>query len=79
MNKLLKIILTFAVWFAIAYLIAGYIINALFAQMQLTEKATVWDNFREYYMRTFSSNIISFIIAAAAAASVVIYYNRKNP
>lgn len=45
MNKLVKTILTFTAWFAISYLIVGYVTNALFVEVHWIEGATVWDKF----------------------------------
>lgn len=78
MNKLVKTILTFTAWFAISYLIVGYVTNALFVEVHWIEGATVWDKFREYYIRNFPSNIIPALIMSIIAVSIVIYRNRKN-
>ncbi|GFZ32968.1 hypothetical protein CSC2_34940 [Clostridium zeae] len=71
MNKQVRIFLTFIITFLISYLIVGYIANNVFAQIHWDESATFLDKLKEYYIRTFSINIIPTLIFAAISTTLL--------
>lgn len=78
MNKRTKTILTFIISIIISYVVVGYLGNNIFAQIHWDESATLLDKFREYYIRTFSVNIIPALILAIITTALIIYSNRKS-
>jgi len=71
-------IITFVVSFVLAFFIVGYVWNTVFVSIHWVEDATIWDKFREYYVRTFFSNIIPAMIIAAVPTAIVGLINRRN-
>ena len=63
--KKIKIIIIFIISLVISYFIVGYVKGAVFAQIHWVEGVTAGDKFREYYIRTFSYNIIPSIMIAS--------------
>ena len=55
LNK--KVILTFIISLIISYLIIGYLGSNLFVAIDWIDGVTLADKLREYYIRTFGSNI----------------------
>ena len=55
LNK--KVILTFIISLIISYLIIGYLGSNLFVSIHWIENVTLADKLKEYYIRTFPSNI----------------------
>ncbi|WP_055668608.1 hypothetical protein [Desnuesiella massiliensis] len=78
MNKLIKAILTFIISLFVTYLIVGYIANNVFAHIRWDESATSLDKFREYYIRTFSVNIIPTLILAIIPTALIMRSNGKS-
>lgn len=71
MSKRSKILITFVISFIIAFFIVGYVNNAMFVKIYWGEDATVWHKFYEYYIRTFSSNIILTLIISIIFTSII--------
>lgn len=77
MNKNKKIIITFIISFIIAFFIVGYVKNTMFVSICWVDGVTIWDKFEEYYIRTFSLNLIpAFVIASIS--SIIVYRINKN-
>ncbi len=77
-GKITKGIISFIVFFTIAYLITGYVMNNTFAHIHWIEEATIIDKLKEYYIRTFSVNIIPAFVLAIIPTAIVIYKNRRG-
>lgn len=67
-----KIILTFIVSLIISYLIVGYLGSNLFVAIHWIEDVTLIDKLREFYIRTFWSNI-SFALPLALISTFIVY------
>lgn len=78
MNKKTKVIITFVLSFIIAFFIVGYIKNTMFVAIHWVEGVTIWDKFREYYIRTFSANIIPSFIIAIIFTIIMNFNNTKR-
>lgn len=77
MNKNKKIITTFIISFIIAFFVVGYAKSNIGVAICWVEDVTIWDKFEEYYIRTFSLNLIpAFIIASIS--SIIAYRINKN-
>ncbi|MBK1812134.1 hypothetical protein JHL18_16040 [Clostridium sp. YIM B02505] len=70
MNKQIRILLTFIITSIVTYLIVGYISNNVFVQIHWDENAMFSDKLREYYIRTFSINIIPTLILATISTTL---------
>lgn len=70
MSKSAKVIITFIVSFLIAYLIVGYVLNAMFVAIDWVEGATIWSKLREYYVRNAGRNFIPALVIALIPALV---------
>lgn len=64
MKKTTKAFITFIISFIISYFIFGYLKSNIGVAIDWIPEATIWDRFREYYIRTFPINIIPSIIMA---------------
>jgi len=71
-----RIAVTFIVTFIIAFFIVGYVRNTMFVQIEWLQSATVLDRFREYYIRTFSLNVIPTLIIAIITTLFVGFINK---
>ncbi|WP_286907317.1 hypothetical protein [Clostridium sp. UBA1652] len=78
MSKLTKTILTFIGSLVVAYIVVGYIANNLFVKIHWNESATALDKFREYYIRTYSVNIIPALILAMILTALTLSRNKKR-
>jgi len=78
MHKKIKVIITFVLSFIIAFFIVGYIKNTMFVAIDWVKGVTIWDKFREYYIRTFSSNIIPSFVIAVIFTIIMIFINTKK-
>lgn len=67
-----KIILTFIISLIISYLIVGYLGSNLFVAIHWIEYVTLIDKLREFYIRTFWSNI-SFALPLALISTFIVY------
>lgn len=78
MNKKTKVIITFILSLIISFFIVGYIKNTMFVAIDWVKGVTIWDKFREYYLRTFSANIIPSFVIAIISTSVISFVNRNR-
>lgn len=79
MNKKSKVIITFIISFIIAFFLVGYVMNVMFVSIDWVEGVTIWQKFREYYIRTFFSNIIpAFIIAIVSTILISLAYKKRS-
>ena len=77
MSKNKKIIITFIISFIIAFFVVGYAKSNIGVAICWVENVTIWDKFEEYYIRTFSLNLIpAFIIASIS--SIIVYRINRN-
>lgn len=70
LNK--KVILTFIISLIISYLIIGYLSSNLFVNIHWIESVSLYDKLREYYIRTFLSNI-SFALPISLIISYITF------
>ena len=79
MNKKSKVIITFIISLIIAFFLVGYVMNTMFVRIDWVEGVTIWQKFREYYIRTFFSNITpAFIIAIISTAIISLAYKKRS-
>lgn len=78
MIKKSKVIITFIVSFIIAFFIVGYVKNTILEDICWNVDATGWDKFREYYIRTFSTNIIPALVIAVVPTGIIGFINWKK-
>lgn len=76
--KYIKIIITFISSLIVSYLIVGYVNSTMFARIHWTEEATLIHKLKEYYIRTFSINIIPSIILALIFTIIIIDVLKKR-
>ena len=79
MNKKSKVIITFIVSFIMAFFIVGYVKNTILEDILWRVDATGWDKFREYYIRTFSANVIPALMIAVIPTGIISFVNWKKP
>lgn len=72
-----KVIFTFIFSLIISYLIIGYLNSNLFVIIDWIEGVTIIDKLREYYIRTFSSNI-SLSLPISLIPTYLVYKKTKN-
>lgn len=72
-----KTIFTFIFSLIISYLIIGYLNSNLFVAIDWIERVTIIDKLREYYIRTFWSNI-SLSLPLSLIPTYLVYKNTKN-
>lgn len=72
-----KVIFTFIFSLIISYLIIGYLNFNLFVIIDWIEGVTIIDKLREYYIRTFSSNI-SLSLPISLIPTYLVYKKTKN-
>lgn len=72
-----KVIFTFIFSLIISYLIIGYLNSNLFVIIDWIEGVTIADKLREYYIRTFSSNI-SLSLPISLISTYLVYKKTKN-
>lgn len=72
-----KVIFTFIFSLIISYLIIGYLNSNLFVIIDWIEGVTIADKLREYYIRTFSSNI-SLSLPISLIPTYLVYKKTKN-
>ncbi|MDU5109313.1 MAG: hypothetical protein E6248_02620 [Clostridium sp.] len=72
-----KVIFTFIFSLIISYLIIGYLNSNLFVIIDWIEGVTIVDKLREYYIRTFSSNI-SLSLPISLILTYIVYKKTKN-
>lgn len=77
MNKITKVIITFIISFIIAYFFVGYVINTMFVAIHWIEDVTILDKLREYYIRTFSINIMPAFTIATISTIIISSRNEK--
>lgn len=77
MNKVEKVIITFIISFLISYIIFGYLKSNFAVAIHWVPEATMWDKLREYYIRTFSFNILPATLMAIVATFVIRHVKRK--
>jgi hypothetical protein len=73
-----KLNIIFIVSFIIAFFIVGYVRNTMFIAIDWVEGATIWSKFREYYIRTFFTNIIPAFIIAIVVTFIISLPNKKR-
>jgi len=78
MNKKSKVIINFIISFVIAFFIVGYIRNNMFAKIHWVADVTIWDKFREYYVRTFSFNLIPALVIAIVPTIIMLIVNKNK-
>ena len=78
MNRGIKIGLTFGITLITSFFIVGYIINNTWIQINWDENATIWDKFREYYVRTFIVDFIAAILIAFIITGIMVVITRKK-
>lgn len=78
MNKKTRVLKTFIFSFIISYFVVGYIKNTMFVAIDWVEGVTIWSKFREYYIRTFSENIIPSFIIAIISTIIISLINRNR-
>jgi len=78
MTKKSKTVITFIVSFIIAFFIVGYLTNTVFRQISWIEGATVWQKFKEYYIRTFSSHSVPAFVIALIPTVIIGLLGKKN-
>jgi len=71
MSKTMKTTITFIVTFIISYLFFGYFKSNMGVSIHWIPEVTIWDKFREYYIRTFYINIFPSIIMAIFLTSII--------
>lgn len=76
MSKRSKAIIVFTVSFIIAYFLVSYIRDSLFISIKWAEDATLWDKFRELYIRSFGYSFIPALIIAALSTTIISLKNR---
>lgn len=74
----IRTIRIFIISLIVSYLIVGYAKSTMFVWIHWTEEATVFDKLKEYYIRTFSINIIPSIILALIATLIIIDIYKKK-
>lgn len=72
-----KVIFTLIFSLIISYLIIGYLNSNLFVIIDWIEGVTIIDKLREYYIRTFSSNI-SLSLPISLIPTYLVYKKTKN-
>lgn len=70
-------IFTFIFSLIISYLIIGYLNSNLFVVIDWVEGVTIVDKLKEYYIRTFSSNI-ALSLPISLILTYLIYKRTKN-
>lgn len=79
MNENKKSIAIFTISFIVAFFIVGYILSASIVEIHWVEDATIWNKFREYYVRNIFSNIvISSIIAGISTIGFNLIGRKKQ-
>ena len=78
MNKVVKIIITFIIAFIISYLIVGYLKSNIGVAIHWIPGTTIWDKFREYYIRTFRLNILPSVILAVVSTFIISLVDRHK-
>jgi len=82
MNKIIKTAIAFIISYVAAFFIVGYIKSTVFARIHWRAEATALDKFREYYIRTFTYNLIPTLIVAIIFTMIFIVIlclvNRKK-
>jgi|LGVF01.1.fsa_nt_gb hypothetical protein len=78
MNKNKRSIIIFTISFFIAFFIVGYVLSATIVEIDWVADATIFNKFREYYLRNIFSNIIISIIVAGIATIIVNLISWKN-
>ncbi|MDV3429644.1 MAG: hypothetical protein LIR50_22050 [Bacillota bacterium] len=78
MSRKARVIAAFIISFIPSFFLAGYIRNVMFVNIHWTQDASVWDKFREYYIRTFSANIIPALLIAVIAALITAFLNKEK-
>ncbi|MFL0270159.1 hypothetical protein [Candidatus Clostridium radicumherbarum] len=78
MRKKTKVIITFIISLIIAFFLVGYTRNSMFVKIDWVAGATIWDKFREYYIRTFSSNILPSLIIALIPTFILFTVHRTK-
>lgn len=78
MSKRAKVIIIFIVSVIVAFFLVGYIRNTVFVKIDWINGATTWDKFREYYIRTFSANILPALIIALIPTFILITVDRAK-
>lgn len=73
-----KVISVFIISFIPAFFLVGYIRNIMFVNIHWANGATVWDKFREYYIRTFSANIFPALLIALISVLIAAFVNKKK-
>lgn len=78
MNRVRKVIITFIITFIISYFIFGYLKSNFGVAIDWIPEATIWDKFREYYIRTFSFNILPSVIMAMVFTFIISLVNENK-
>lgn len=50
----------------------------MFVNIHWANGATVWDKFREYYIRTFSANIFPALLIALISVLIAAFVNKEK-
>lgn len=72
-----RVVFTFILSLIISYLIIGYLNSNLFVVIDWIEGVTIVDKLREYYIRTFSSNI-ALSLPLSLILTYLVYKKTKN-
>lgn len=72
-----RVIFTFIFSLIISYLIIGYLNSNLFVVIDWVEGVIIVDKLKEYYIRTFSSNIY-FSLPISLILTYLVYKKIKN-
>lgn len=78
MNKGLKAVITFGVFFMLAFFLVGYVKNNFGVTIDWVDDVTIWDKLRWYYVSTFYSNILPSFVGAIIFTGIYCMLNRSK-